>query len=270
MIRGSSAESLETLGGVLAERLDAGEDGAALGDELLRAADVLRDQVALRRAATDPATPGGAKSGLLTNVFGPHVGKAAAELLAQAGGLRWAASTDLPGALERLGVTAIVTAADRDGDGDRLEDELFAFGRTVVDYPELRDALSDPARSVADKQKLVRELIEGKATAGTIRLAEESVAGTHLTVSRAIEEYTRIAAAARGRRVATVRAAHPLTDDQQRRLAEALGRDGDLTVHLNIVIDPDVIGGIRVEMGDHVVEGTIASRVDDATRRIAG
>lgn len=270
MIRGSSAESLETLSGVLADRLDAGEDGAALGDDLLRAGGLLRDQVALRRAATDPATASDAKSGLLAGVFGPHVGKAAADLLGKAGGLRWAASTDLPDALEQLGVSAIVVAADRDGDGDRLEDELFGFGRVVADHPDLRDALSDPARSVADKQSLVRGLLDGKVTAGTLRLVDEAVSGAHLTVSRAIEDYTRLAAAARGRRVATVRAAHALTEEQQRRLAAALGRDSDLPVHLNIVIDPDVTGGIRVEMGDHVVEGTIASRVDDAKRRVAG
>lgn len=269
-MRGSSAESLERLSGVLAERLDGGEDGAALGDDLLRAAGVLRSQVALRRAATDPATASAAKSGLLSGVFGGHLGKAAAELLGEAGGLRWAASTDLPAALEQLGVTAVVKAADSDGDGDRLEDELFGFGRAVADHADLRDALSDPARPVADKQQLVRGLLEGKATAGAIRLAEEAAAGTHLTVNRAIDEYIRLAAAARGRRVATVRVAHPLTDDQQNRLAAALGGDSNQPVHLNIVIDPEVVGGIRVEIGDHVVDGTIASRVDDATRRVAG
>lgn len=266
-MRGSSAESYARL----QDQLRSGaQDGAGqVGDDLISAARVLRDEVAVRRAATDPASPAEAKKKLLAAVFGPHVGAPAAAVIAAAGEMRWAASTDLSVALERLGVGEIVRAADAAGDGDRLESELFAFGRAVADNPGLRDALSDPARSVADKQGLIRSLLEGKAAPATVRLAQETVTGSKRTVSTAVDELIEIVAEARDRQVATVRTAAPLAEEQLTRLSAALGEDGK-SVHLNVIVDPRVIGGLRVEMGDHVIDATVVSRLDDVRRRIAG
>lgn len=270
LTQGSSGDSLARLSAELGKAIEGGADGAAVGDSLFRAADVMRDQPALRRASTDPSTPAEAKSALAQGVFASHLDPAATELVASAAGLRWASSGDLPAALEQLGVIALVKGADAQGEGDRLEGELFAFGRAVTDNPELRDALSDPARSTADKRALVRTLLEGRASGGTVRLAERSVSGVHLTVARAIDDYTRLAAETRNRLVALVRTARPLTDDEHSRLGKVLATQLDRPVHLNVVVDPSLIGGVRVEIGDQVIDGTIASRLDDARRRLAG
>lgn len=269
-MQGSSGDSLSRLNDALGAALDGGADGAAVGNSLFAASDVLREQPALRRAATDPSSPAEAKSALARGVFGSHLDAVATDLVAQAAGLRWAASGNLATALEQLGVVAVVKAADKAGEGDRLEDELFQFGRLVTDNPQLRDALSDPARSRADKEGLVRSLLEGKAAAGTVRLAERTVSGVHLTVTRAVSEYTKVAAATRNRMVALVRSATPLNDDEQARLGDVLARSYDRPVHLNVVVDPTVVGGISVEIGDQVIDGTIASRLDDARRRLVG
>lgn len=269
-MQGSSGDSLSRLTDALGTALDGGADGAAVGDSLFAAADVLRDQPALRRAATDPSSTAEAKSALARGLFGSHLDAAATEIVAQAAGLRWAASRDLAAALEQLGVVALVKAADAAGDGDRLEAELFGFGRLVTDNPQLRDALSDPARSGADKRALVRSLLEGKAANGTVRLAERAVSGVHLTVSRAVDEYTKVAAETRNRLVALVRSAKALTGDEHGRLGDVLARTYDRPVHLNVVVDPSVVGGIRVEIGDQVIDGTISSRLDDARRRLVG
>jgi F-type H+-transporting ATPase subunit delta len=269
-VQGSSGESLSRLTGALGTALEGGADGADVGDSLFTAADVLRDQPALRRAVTDPSSPAEAKSGLAEGIFGNHLDKAATGLVAQAAGLRWARSGDLASALEHLGVVALVKSADASGEGDRLEDELFGFGRVVAQNPNLRDALSDPARSAADKRSLVRSLLEGKVSGSSLRLAERSVSGVHLTVARAIDEYTRVAAESRNRLVALVRVATPLSDADQQRLAGSLAGQYNRPVHLNVVVDPSVIGGMRVEIGDQVIDGTISSRLDDARRRLAG
>lgn len=270
LMQGSSGESFNRLSAELGSAIEGGADGAAVGASLFQAADVMRAQPALRRAATDPSTAAEAKTALARGVFGSHLDSAATDLVASASGLRWASSRDLGSALEQLGVIAMVKAAEVRGDGDRLEDELFRFGRAVNDNPELRDALSDPARSVADKQALVRTLLEGRASDGTVRLAERSVSGVHLTVARAIAAYTRLAAETRNRLVALVRAARPLTDDEHSRLGDVLARQYDRPVHLNVVEEPNLIGGVRVEIGDQVIDGTIASRLDDARRRLVG
>jgi F-type H+-transporting ATPase subunit delta len=269
-LQGSSGESFAQLAEQLGAAIEGGADGAPLGESLFAAADVLRSQPALRRAATDPSTAGEAKSALARGVFASHLVDAATEIVASAATLRWARSTDLAAALDQLGVVALVRAADARGEGDRLEDELFQFSRAVSDNPQLRDALSDPSRSPADKQALVRTLLEGRASDATVRLAERSVTGVHLTVTRALAEYAKVAAQTRNRLVALVRAARPLDGGEQTRLGDVLARQYDQPVHLNVVVDRSLVGGVRVEIGDEVIDGTISSRLDDARRRLVG
>lgn len=269
-MQGSSGDSLARLTDALGSAISGGADGASMGDSLFAAADVLRDQPALRRAATDPSSPAGAKSALAQGLFGPHLVAKATELVVDAVTMRWARSGDLTAALEQLGVVALVKAADANGEGDRLEAELFTFGRAVADNPSLRDALSDPARSVTDKQALIDSLLGDKASAGTLRLAQRSVTGVHLTVTRALADYSKVAAESRNRLVALVRVAHHLDDDERARLGTVLAGQFDRPVHMNVVVDQSLIGGIRVEIGDQVIDGTISTRLDDARRRLVG
>ena len=70
--------------------------------------------------------------------------------------------------------------------------------------------------------------------------------------------------------VATVRVARPLPDAEVDRLAAALTAQYGRPVHLNLLVDPSVLGGIRVEIGDDVIDGTVSSRLDDARRRLVG
>lgn len=269
-MHGPSAESLAKSIEQVASAVDGGADGAELGAGLFQASTVLADQPALRRAMTDPSAEPAARSSLADAVFGKHLSEAAAAVVSAVAGRRWTSSGDLAPAFEQLGVAAIVRAADKDGAGDRVEAELFGFGRTVVENPDLRSALSDPARSVADKQSLVRSLLEGKAHDGTIQLVEQAVGGAHLTLTNAIDEFVVLAARTRDRLVALVRVAEPLGDAEEKRLAAALSAQYDRTVHLNTVVDPAVLGGIHVSIGDEVIDGTVSSRLHEAARRLAG
>jgi F-type H+-transporting ATPase subunit delta len=149
-------------------------------------------------------------------------------------------------------------------------DELFAVRALVTEHSDLRNALSDPARSAADKTALVESLLSTKVLPATVTLVKQSLAGSYRTVTVALEEYEKIAADVHGQGVATVRVARPLGDAEQRRLADALSRQYDRPIHLNVVVDDSLIGGLRVEIGDDVIDGTVASRLDDAGRKLAG
>jgi len=268
--RGSSGESLRATLEALDEALGDGADGAAVGADLFVVADVLREQPALRRAATDPRIEGETKAALVRDVFGPHLGEAAMQVVAESVAHRWAAGHDLPDALAHVAVVSDVKAADARGDGDTLEEELFRFSRTVAEHPELRDALSDPGRAVRDKQALVRDLVEGKVTPAGLTLLQRAVTTTHLTVTSALEDFIEIASATRGRIVARVWTARALPRAEADRLAAALGRIYGGTVHLNVISDPELLGGLRIEIGDEVIDGTVRTRLDEARRRLAG
>ena len=269
-MRGASADSLATLVEALGSAVQSGADAGRMADDLFGVSAVLGREPGLRRVATDVSVTPEAKGRLVRDLFANQLDEASVELVAKAAGLRWAATRDLAYALEHLGIVAAVKGAEATGQADALEDELFGFGRLVVESPDLRDALSDPARSVEDKRQLLHGLLEGRATAATIRLAEQAVAGTHRTVAVAIEEYQKVAAEHRNRLVATVRVAREVGDADLQRLQGALAGQYDRPLHLNVVVDPEVIGGMKVEIGDDVIDGTVASRLDDARRRLAG
>lgn len=269
-MRGASADSLASLGTTLDNAVSAGADGSRLADDLFGVASVLASQPSLRRVLTDVSVPAPAKAGLVARIFGSRLDEVALRVVAEAAGLRWAGTRDLGDALEHLGVVAVVKAAEQTGEGDRLEDDLFAFERLIADNPGLREALADPTRSAEDKRLLLRELLEGRVSAAGLRLAEQSTSGFHRTVALAIEAYQKIAAEERQRLVALVRVARPLRQQDAERLARTLSAQYERPVHLNEVVDRSVIGGVRVEIGDDVIDGTVASRLDDARRQLVG
>lgn len=269
-MRGASAESLSVLTDALGRSVGEGADAGRLAGDLFGVADVLRREPSLRRTATDASLAAEAKAELVRRIFGGRVDDASLEILATAARRRWAATRDLADALEHVGVVAVVRSAEQSGQADALEDELFGFRRLVGENPDLRDALSDPARSHEDKRTLLRGLLEGKATPATMRLVEQSLSGSHRTVALAIEEYERIAAEHRQRLNATVRVAHPLDGADLQRLQGVLARQYGRPVQLNVVVDPELLGGVKVEIGDDVIDGTVANRLDEARRRLAG
>ena len=269
-MRGASADSLARLTEQLGSAVESGADAARIAEDLFAVSALLRREPSLRRMATDLSLQPAAKSDFVRALLAEQLDPASMDLVASAVAQRWTATRDLADALEQLGVIAVVKGADRQGQADALEDELFGFGRMVSENPELRDALSDPARSAQDKHALLDGLLEGRVTAATVRLAKQAVVSSHRTVSVAVEEYQTVAARNRNRLVATVSVARELGDADRQRLQGALARQYDRPVHLNVVVDPDVVGGGQVEIGDDVIDGTVASRLDDARRRLAG
>lgn len=267
-LRGASADALAALSDVVESRLRGGADAARVGDDLFTVAGLFRAEPGLRRVATDLSIDAKAKQDLITGILSGKVDAASLDIVSEAVTRRWTSARDLANSLEHLSEVAIVRSAGTDS--ERLSDELFAFGQAVNDNPALRDALSDPARSASDKATLVRSLLEGKALPATIALAQQALAGTYRTVAVALTTYQQVAAQVHDERVATVRVAHPLSDSERQRLTDALSRQYGRQLHLNMVIDPDVIGGLRVEIGDDVIDGTVSSRLDEARRKLAG
>jgi F-type H+-transporting ATPase subunit delta len=264
MMRGASADAYAAAAAVLPGTGDLGK----VAQDLFGTADLLRAEPALRRVATDVSVPGEAKADLLRGVLSGKVSAEALEVVITAVAQRWTSGRDLGDALEQVGVVAAVRSTG--DDAGRLEDELFAVAQLVQATPELRDALSDPARSRADKAGLVEGLLGAKALPATVSLVQQSLSGSHRTVGVALAAYQKVAAEVRGQGVATVHVARPLADADRERLTASLSRTYGRAIHLNVVVDPSVIGGIRVEIGDDVIDGTVSSRLDDAGRKLAG
>ena len=103
------------------------------------------------------------------------------------------------------------------------------------------------------------------------RLSAEEISRLDKTITGLAKVYARkVAADARGAYVATVRGVSPLSGAERDRLTKALSQQYGREIHVNEIVDPTVIGGLRVEIGDDVIDGTVSSRLDDARRKLVG
>jgi F-type H+-transporting ATPase subunit delta len=262
-----SADALATLTDEL-DSVSSGKASDRAADELFMISQTLRAEPGLRRIATDAALETSAKQGLMKQIFEGKVSADTLGLLLTAVSSRWTRARDLATSLERLSELAVLRSAGKDA--GTIADELFGFARTVATDPDLRDALANPQRSIEDRSELVAALLDGKVKPATVTLAKQALAGTYGTVGSALETYRGLAAGVAGEGVATVYVAQELTKSERDRLQKALARQYDRDIHLNEVVDASVLGGIRVEIGDDVIDGTVSSRLDDARRRLAG
>lgn len=270
-MHGASRTSLAHVRSELGSALAGGADAAVTSRELFAAVDVLDSNAALRRALTDPTKDAATRSGLVDTLFGGKVSDPVRSLLREVVGQRWGSDRDATDAVEQLAVASAFAAADRRGAIDQVEEELFRFERVVADDAPLRDAFMDRQRDGKDKKALVERLLSGKAQEETVFLAGRAAEHPRgRRYGRTLEEYLAVAASVRQQLVAVVTTAVPLADEHRERLARALhnlyGRD----VMTNVVVDPSVVGGIRIQVGDEVIDGTILSRLEKVRRDMAG
>jgi F-type H+-transporting ATPase subunit delta len=269
-MRGLSRSSLAEV----EERFNAVAGSADLGtlaDELFAIADLLDREHGLRRALSDPARPAEPKAATTRALLGGKVGESAIATAEAAVSARWSRAADLPDVLERLGVIAAAAEAEGASTIDEVEDELFRFGRIVAANPGLRRALSDPAAPGEGKRQLLSDLLGGRAAPTSLRLiAQVAVHPRGRSLETGLEEFGQLVAQQRQRFIAVVRSAVELSEEQRQRLATWLRTSYGRDVHLNVEVDPRVLGGFSVRIGDELIDTTIVGRIEEVRRRLAG
>jgi len=151
----------------------------------------------------------------------------------------------------------------------KVEDELYAFGKALEQHTDLREALTDAVLPVENKKAVVEDLLGERAHPITLGLLGFVIdLGRARHIPKIVEELARMASVERSHALAEVRTAVDLTDEQRRRLAEALSRATGRTVDVKVVVDPSVIGGVVARVGDEVFDGSIASRLEDAKQAL--
>ncbi len=238
----------------------------SLPGDLFAVADAFKSSPALRRAVTDPGTPERARQDLVHGLFDEKISAAAAALVADGATRRWAGGRTFAAAIERQGVRAQLMIADRDGDLEETEDELFRFARLVESSPELRNVLSDRSVPTAEREGLIGSLVDGKVTRSTGVLARRAVTVRDRSYGYALETYVNLAAQQKNRVIATVRVAQPLSDEQRDRLREVLRGQTGRDVAIQEIVEEHLLGGVRVELGNEVIEGTVTGRLNEARR----
>ncbi|MCW2555604.1 MAG: synthase, delta subunit [Mycobacterium sp.] len=241
-----------------------------LAEELGSVVTLLVDEPTLTRHLAEHSDDADAKVRLVDRLFSDKVDEHTLKLLRTAVSQRWSTESDLVDGIEHLARLALLKRAQVEGKVDEVEEQLFRFGRVLDAEPRLTALLSDYTTPADGRIALLDKVIEGSGVDG---IAAELLRQTigHLRGERADEaviDLAELAVARRGEIVAHVRAPSDLSDAQRARLVELLTRIYGQPVSVQLHVDPEVLGGLSITVGDEVIDGSIASRLAAAQTQL--
>ncbi len=271
ILGGTSRASVLTLRKALTDAVSkqSANDAATFASELFTILTVLSSSVGLRRALTDNSRDKSAKADLISNLFGKNIKSEAQALLVTASSLRWSSPAELADAVEQLAVEAQSAAAEKSNEQESLENELFDFARVLIANPDLRQALNTSADSDEGKLALLDAVVKGKYASSTLTLLQKVVILRRgRSIDATLAAYSHYVSTRNNRLIAHVKSAVAISDDQLKKLVAALSKQMGKEVHVNVEIDPKVLGGISIRYADDVIDGTIFNRLAEAGRAL--
>lgn len=255
----------------LAPRLrDTREDAWRIGNELFLVTSALDHNLALERALTDPSRPTEDKVTVLRTILGNQVHPMTMEILTDLVGRKWSRVVDIANGVEDFGVDAMMYYADATDTTLQVAIELAQLHSALLNLPVVRSKLYDASATSDARVALFRQLFEGKGlNKVTMRLAEHATCNLRRrryleTIQWLINKFSRHM----GESMVTVTTAAPLSDEQIHRLIAVYTQRTGHPVHINSVVDPTVIGGMRVQVGDEVTDNTVVAQLENLHRKV--
>lgn len=254
----SAKSALADLGGTI---------DLATGESLFSAGRAVGNSSQLLSALADPSADIAAKVTLVKAVFTPSLTPQAVELLAALVSERWSSHSDLLAGIEELGLRA--TAVSARGDVS-VESELFGFSAAVSSDSELELALASKLGRADAKAGLVEALLAGKVSGQTLTIVRHLVQQPRgRRIGGLLRHAASVVADQAGTSIATVTSASQLAPAQLDRLRTSLAERHGRSLTINQVVDPTLVGGVRVQIGDLVIDGSIATRIADLRLQLA-
>ena len=273
---GVSSESLATALAGLEAKLPTAS--LQLAKELFGILGTVDSSAGLRRALTDPSRNGDEKSALVRQLVGGKVSADAADIAAGLASSRWASARDIGDALETLAATVVISVAENksavSASGisglEELENDLFSFNQAVASNHEVQRALSEPQASASAKTTLAEKLVPGISEEAKVLVSQAVTQPRGIKATRLVERFAELAAKRQQRWIATVSVTRPLTQAQLERLQAGLNAMYGRELKVNVNVDPALIGGIRVQVGDEVLDASVLTRLGELQRQLAG
>ncbi|QOQ39241.1 F0F1 ATP synthase subunit delta [Trueperella pecoris] len=229
--------------------------------QMFSVVDTIKVSTALTNALEGGAREADARAALAKKVFEGRVADEVTELVEGLAREEWSQRDDLQRALEALAVDTILLGARREGELSKVEEELYQAMRLYSDNRDLRLAFTTPNITPHARHELSDRLFS-RLQPWTVALIRRSIAREHHTIPGLLRRYTDAAARMGDHLVAAVTSAIPLTREQEDRLVTILSAKYGKQVKVHVSIDTSIIGGLRIYVGDDIIEGTIASRLD--------
>lgn len=237
---------------------------ATVGSELLDASGVIASSSALQAAVADAVVPAEAKQKLMRDVFS-SASESSRVILDEVAANRWSDSEDVVSAIENLGIRAEAIVS-----GSGLDDELLAINAVVGSNAELELTLGSKLGESEAKAALVEKLFTGQASTPAVRIVSHLVKNARgRRIGAVLKEAAVIVADQYGFDLATVTVATELSSASVARLEKTLAESYGRPVKLNTVIDPSILGGMRIQIGNDVIDGSVAARLNELRTQLA-
>lgn len=267
---GVSTESRDALVETFSRRF-AADANATISSELFAVASLADRDGTFRRALTDPSREAQQRRGIAARVLDGKVYPAVKEMVGLAAASRWSAERDLADALEHLAVLAAAETAEHRGGSQAVDEvaaDLLRFAHAVGTEPELQRALSDQRATAEVKRTLVSEAIPMSTPEGR-DLIDQVVSHPRGVLPAALaERFAEILTALNQRSIAKVTVSSALDQRRRDRLAAVLSSIYGREMTLDVTVDPQVIGGIKIQVGDEVIDGTVTAKVSELSRAL--
>ena len=249
---------------------DTREDAWRIGNELFTITKVLDDSIQLERALTDPSRPVADKVAVLKELLGDNAHPMTMEIMTDLVSRRWSRARDIANAVEDFGVDAMMYYADATDATLQVSIELSELHSALLNLPVVRAKLYDYQATSEARVKLFREVFSGKTlNKVTMRLAEHATCNLRRrryleTIQWLINKFSRHM----GESMVTVTTATALKKEQIKRLVEVYSAKVGRQVHINSVVDPTVLGGMRIQVGDEVTDNTVVAQLQNLHRKV--
>lgn len=254
--------------------VDRWSEGATVdtAQELFGILDVIDGNGALRRALTDPSRDAEARAQLVHRLFDGRAGQAAVDITAELVRQRAAHERQLGDGIETTAVTMAAVAAENRGGVEALEalvDELIGFKALVEHSEAIQGAFADPRAGTAAKARLASRLLPQASPEGAL-LTQRAVSEPRGALpGRLIERFAQVVAERQQRWIAQVITSRQLSDEQLGKLRDRLNRLYQRDLKLAVEVDPSLIGGLRVQVGEEIIDGSVTHRLEQLQQRIA-
>lgn len=270
-LRAASRDSLAQV----VERFDSAVSGldadglTRLADDLASTAKLLRGEAVLSRHLSDPSSADDPKVRLVERLLSGQVSDPALDILKNAASQRWSSTSDLIHSIQHVARLALLVRAEGEGQIEDVEDQLFRFSRILDSEPRLISLLGEYTAPLEGRISLLNNVLGRRANKNTADLLRQTLDLLHgERADEAVRELANLAVSRRGEVVAQVRAAAELSDAQNERLTELLTRIYDRPVSIQLDVNPELLGGLTIAVGDEVIDGSLASKLAAAETRL--
>jgi F-type H+-transporting ATPase subunit delta len=164
---------------------------------------------------------------------------------------------------------ALFLVTEKRGETDRALEDLRNLGALADPAGHNGKLLASPLVLLTDKRVVMKRVLDGKALPSVVLFADLLLRKHRFGELPAIvHEYQTLVERKRGVQRATVASAVPLTEAERKRLHQELERMTGTSVTLATVIDPTLLGGVQVRIGDRLVDRTVKSMLEGIERQL--